>query len=273
MPSFPLRAPAPGQVEGRRMIQRAFDDLRKLVSPIHTPEFASTTLQDVRRAAIEVERELAGRQLLRNTRRLDTLFRGLEHYSKVIDVLCNGTEFLPWIWAPIKLVLKVSYDCTEAFESLIKAYAQISEHLGRFELLQKSFSDKPELHPTFAAFYVDILAFHKVAYKFVTRRCWKILFITSWGRFKQELDNILEDLRRHGDLIDKVSNAHNIVETREMRQELRSWKEASLHRLTQDKKEQKVRHLESIISWLGIDNSDQVLLRDSLVEVGLQHPV
>lgn len=58
-----------------------------------------------------------------------------------------------------------------AFESLVKAYAQIAEHLGRFEHLRPCFKDNPEFHPTFAAFYVGILAFHRIAYKFVTRRC------------------------------------------------------------------------------------------------------
>lgn len=90
------------------MIEGAFEDLRAVVSPAHTSEFDSATLQDVRRAAIDVERELAGRQLLRNTRRLDALFRGIEHYSSVIDILCAGADHLPWIWAPVKLVLKAS---------------------------------------------------------------------------------------------------------------------------------------------------------------------
>ncbi|KAL8418597.1 hypothetical protein RB594_001992 [Gaeumannomyces avenae] len=271
MPPFTLRAQEPGQLQARLDIQGAFEDLRALVSPAHISEFTSTTPEDVRRTAIEVERELAGRQLLRNTRRLDALLRGLDHYSSVVGTLCAGTDHLPWLWAPVKLVLKTSSSCIVAFESLIKVYAQIAEHLGRFEKLHRCFKYNPEFHPTFAAFYVGILAFHQLAHKFVTRRCWKERFATSWGRSQHRLSNILGTLKRHGDIIDEVADTR-ITEARDLRQELQSWKEVALHKLTQSEQEQSECHLESITSWLGIDDLDQVALQDSLVEVGSQHP-
>lgn len=39
-------------------------------------------------------------------RRLDRLFGDLQHYAKVIEVLYNGTPYIPWLWAPIKLILQ-----------------------------------------------------------------------------------------------------------------------------------------------------------------------
>jgi hypothetical protein len=48
------------------------------------------------------------------------LLRGMEHYSKVVEVLCNGTPYLSWIWAPIKLMLMVSH-----------VPSQNSDHLSR----------------------------------------------------------------------------------------------------------------------------------------------
>ena len=70
--------------------------------------FDNTMLLNVQKAAIEIENCLVSRQLLRNMRRLELLFTGLDYYSKLIEVLCNGIPFLPWIWAPIKLILTVS---------------------------------------------------------------------------------------------------------------------------------------------------------------------
>jgi hypothetical protein len=168
---MPLKAPTPALAAGRRAIENAFKDLERTISPAESRDFASTTLDDVRRAAIDLERQLAARQSLRNMRRLEPLFQGLGHYSKVIDVLCNGTDYLSWIWAPIKLILKISSDYTEAFDRIIKAYSQIAESLGRFRLLEMSFKGQPHLYPVFVIFYADILRFHKAAYKFITRRC------------------------------------------------------------------------------------------------------
>lgn len=33
--------------------------------------------------------------------------RGMEHYSKVVEMLCNGTPYLAWIWAPVRLILTI----------------------------------------------------------------------------------------------------------------------------------------------------------------------
>ena len=76
--------------------------------PVEARNFHSMTIQDVRTAAKQIEQELGARQCLRNMRRIEPFFAGLEKYSKAVDVLCNGMPYLPWIWAPVKLVLQVS---------------------------------------------------------------------------------------------------------------------------------------------------------------------
>jgi len=101
-------------------MRTAFDELERTVTPVDARDFQTTTLQAVRTAALEVEKRLEAKQALRNMRRLKPLFDGMEHYAKVVDVLCNGTPFLPWIWAPITLILRVSSEYIEAFELLMK---------------------------------------------------------------------------------------------------------------------------------------------------------
>ena len=91
----------------QRAVRDAFNDLERALSVGDREYLDNTTLDDVRQAAHHIEDELAARQSLRNMRRLMPLFTGLEYYSKSIEVLCNGTPYLPWIWAPIKLILKV----------------------------------------------------------------------------------------------------------------------------------------------------------------------
>ncbi|KAG7294425.1 hypothetical protein NEMBOFW57_004496 [Staphylotrichum longicolle] len=269
---MPLKAPRPELSASRRAIENAFKDLERTISPAESRDFASTTLEDVRRSAFELERQLAARKSLRNLRRLEPLFQGLHHYSKVIEVLCNGTPFLPWIWAPIKFILNVSIEYPEAFDRIIKAYSQIAESLGRFQLLEESFKGKPQLYPAFVIFYADILRFHKAAYKFLTRRCWRVLFKTTWGRFEREFGTILEDLKQHQELIDKEVNAHNIVEAREMRETLKSWRAESLDQLVKEQTQMTARQMQGVITWLRLDDSDQIVLFDSLAKIGEEHP-
>jgi hypothetical protein len=96
------------KTSARNTLQQAFDDLKHTVSSGDSKDFDSTTLHDVRIAARDIERQLRARQKSSNMRRLEPLFDGLDHYSKAIEVVCNGTPYLPWIWAPMKLILQVS---------------------------------------------------------------------------------------------------------------------------------------------------------------------
>lgn len=98
----------------------AFEDLERTITPVDTPTLNSiTSVQQVRAAVLDIEKLLAARQSLRNMRRLAPLLNGLEHYAKVIDILCNGTPYLAWIWAPITLILRVSSEYIEAFEQIM----------------------------------------------------------------------------------------------------------------------------------------------------------
>jgi hypothetical protein len=153
----------------RQTMKIAFEDLESTITPADARKLQGTTLQQVRDAAIDIEKQLAARQSLRNMRRLSPLLNGLEHYAKVVEVLCNGTPYLPWIWAPITLVLRVASEYIEAFEHLMKGYKRIADALGRFEILSDAFIENADFQHTLAVFYADILQFHKHAYKFVRR--------------------------------------------------------------------------------------------------------
>ncbi|KAM6534445.1 hypothetical protein FALCPG4_004082 [Fusarium falciforme] len=248
----------------RKTIKTAYDELDRTITPGDKRDFGNTTLQHVQKAALDIENQLAARQSLRNMRRLMPFFQGLEHYSKVVDILCNGTPYLPWIWAPVTLILRIACEYVGAFEQIIKGYASIAESLKRFEVLSDAFIGNPEFQQTLAVFYADILEFHKHAYKFVRRSGWKLMFVTSWGRFERKFNNILEDLNRHGSLIDQEANALNIVEAKKMREDIRTWREESQSQLSREETEQGAKQFEAMASWLKVNESDQLTIFDSI---------
>jgi hypothetical protein len=81
--------------------QVAFNRLKQTVSFDDACTFQSTTLKDVWKAATEIETAQRKRRSLRNMARLKPLLEALDKYSKAIEVVCNGTPFLPWIWVDI----------------------------------------------------------------------------------------------------------------------------------------------------------------------------
>ncbi|KAI0466178.1 hypothetical protein F4859DRAFT_334509 [Xylaria cf. heliscus] len=269
---MPLQRRDPATATAQRTVETAFHELEKSVSPADSAGFESVTLDDVRKTALTIENQLAARQSLRNMRRLEPLFSGLNYYSKAIQTLCNGTPYLPWLWAPISVILKISSDYVEAFEQIIKAYSRIGESLVRFEKLQKSFHQNPAFQQTLAVFYSDILEFHKEAYKSVRRSSWKLLFLASWGRFQGRFDNILDDLKRHEDQLDKDANAYNILEAKNMRESLREWREESLAKTHQEEREQNARQLQGICVWLRVNDADQIVIFDQVSTEASRHP-
>jgi hypothetical protein len=117
--------------QARLLFKDAFDKLEQTINanhPVDGRNFHDTTLQDVRTAAKQIEQDLGARQCLRNMRRIEPFLAGLERYSNVVDVLCNGTPYLPWIWAPVRLILHVSASRFILFfpdPILIKSYARL----------------------------------------------------------------------------------------------------------------------------------------------------
>ncbi|KAI1124794.1 hypothetical protein F5Y10DRAFT_279912 [Nemania abortiva] len=267
----------------RQTIRAAFEELDRTITPADSRDFPDTTLQHVRKIALDIENQLAARQSLCHMSRLGPLFKGLEHYAKVIDVLCNGTPYLAWIWAPITLILRIASDYIEAFEQIIKGYSKIAESLKRFEVLSNAFSDNANFQQTLAVFYSDILQFHKHAYKLVRRSSWEVLFLTSWGRFQRRFNNLLEDMERHGKLVDKEAQAyhmskmqqlqtHHTSELQQLRQDIHAWKEDSQEKVNRLEEEQAAQQYQSIVSWLKADESDQLAIFDFLSAEGSKYP-
>ncbi|KAJ8119825.1 hypothetical protein ONZ43_g3311 [Nemania bipapillata] len=101
---------------------------------------------------------------------------------------------------------------------------------------------------------------------------WKLFFLTSWGRFQGRFDSILDDLKQHGDQLDRDANAYNIVEARNMRENLQEWRQESLDRANRDEEEQNTRQLQAICTWLGANDIDQHVIFDQVSNEASKHP-
>lgn len=79
-------------------IESAFTRLKSSITTEDAREFGSTTLKDVRQAALDIQAAMRQRGFVRNMAKIEPFFKAMDIYSKPLDVLCNGTPFLPWIW-------------------------------------------------------------------------------------------------------------------------------------------------------------------------------
>jgi hypothetical protein len=82
----------------RATIADSFEKLKRSISEEDAHNFASTELQDVWLAVREIDSRQRKRRSAQNLRRVEPLLRGIEKYTKVIEVLCNGTPYLSYVW-------------------------------------------------------------------------------------------------------------------------------------------------------------------------------
>jgi len=94
-------------------IADAFEKLKRSISEEDAHRFASTELQDVWLAVREIDSRQRERRSAQNLRRIEPLLRGIGKYTKVIEVLCNGTPYMPYVWVrtlPANSIDEVAHD-------------------------------------------------------------------------------------------------------------------------------------------------------------------
>ncbi|KAI4613948.1 hypothetical protein J4E80_006636 [Alternaria sp. BMP 0032] len=230
--------------QARVTLQDAFERFASTVAPDDKRLFHNTQLKDVRDEAIRIERQLRARRTQRCMARLDKFLQGMEHYSKVVEVLCNGTPFLPWIWAPVKLMLMITADSISAFEKFIEAYGKIGDIVSRMDRLGDALVNDHNFQNVLALVYSDIVEFHRRAYKFVRRKSWSIFFSSTWAGFESRFSGILNDLAYHTELADKEAAAADIAESvRRSKADDENWE--------QQEREWTAVKIQKVLAWLG----------------------
>ncbi|CAN9080448.1 unnamed protein product [Alternaria alternata] len=203
---------ASSSAQASHTLRDAFERFALSVSQDDRRLFSNTELKDVRDEALKIEKQLRKSRIQKNIARLDPLLRGMEHYSKVVEVLCNGTPYLSWVWAPIKLMLMITLDSLSAFEKLIDAYGKIGDMLPRLDRLSNALIGDQNFQKVLALVFADIVEFHRRAYKFVRRRSWAIFFGSMWAGFESRFNGLLKNLTYHSELVDKEASAADIAE-------------------------------------------------------------
>ena len=79
----------------------------KRLTPKELDDFQSTTLKDVRLEIDRIQAEQASRKEMMNMPRIQSFLEAMEQFGKVIEVFLNSSQFVAFIWGPVKFVLQV----------------------------------------------------------------------------------------------------------------------------------------------------------------------
>jgi hypothetical protein len=231
-------------------IQNAFSRLQDALYPSDAALFRETTPEAVKDAIKIIERDQEGRRSLRGLRRIQPFFHGLSRLGGAIETLCQGTPYLCFIWAPVKLLLQIADEYTKGFEALLDAYGQIAQHLPRLDRFASIFQDQPDFQEVLANVYAGILDFHLHAYKMLRRKGWKLIFDALWKDFQGKFTSLLRDLARNKALLDEEANSFNILEAKAFRNRM-------YEELDREETERRQRHLRDTLTWLDLQGQDK----------------
>jgi hypothetical protein len=102
-------APVSDSAQASLTIVDAVESFKRTATPEHSCEIERTTVKDVVDAIGVIQQDLLNRRSNRNLSKIHPFIHALGHYGGALDVLSNGlSPYMPWIWAPIKLVLQVT---------------------------------------------------------------------------------------------------------------------------------------------------------------------
>ncbi|KAK6834117.1 hypothetical protein PG995_013848 [Apiospora arundinis] len=175
----------------------------------------------------------------------------IENYSKALEVACNGTDYLPWIWAPIKFILIAVHEYTSALDTILNAYADIGSRMPRFARFAKeAFPENTEFCQLVAFLFEDIVEFHRKVWMWITKPAWRIFFSSQWGRFSRRFGDILDSITRTSDQIDKEAAALDIIQAAESRRSL-------LEAAAEHERRHQTQQVQAVLEWLEIRDSDQ----------------
>ncbi|KAI0537717.1 hypothetical protein GGR58DRAFT_470502 [Xylaria digitata] len=232
------------------VFQRACDRFRSELSSEDAILITSTRkFDEVKLAIRQVEQQLAARQELRDFDRLAPFLDAIETYSKALEVACNGTPYLPWIWAPIKLIIQAVHESVHALDKILVAYGNIASSMPRLSRFAESFPNDAQFQQLIAFLFEDIVEFHRRAYALIRMPGWKVFFSSSWGRFEHRFSGLLQSMERFSDLIDREAVALDIFQAAE-------WRKTERENASKREHQRHTEQLQAVLDWLTA-NGDQ----------------
>ncbi|KAG5771589.1 hypothetical protein H9Q72_001895 [Fusarium xylarioides] len=169
--------------------------------------------QETLNETIQATQNILGRRNdLCKLTRIQRFLHAMEHIEKLVTIFLNASDFVAFVWGPIKLALMLATTWTDAVRQLIDTYEEIAEALGNLAFFHTLIQSRDHLKLILEDYFSDILRFHRCVLDVFSRPEWKRVFKWAWGSFRREVKPILESLKRKQALLsDDKLQSHAIL--------------------------------------------------------------
>ncbi|KAI6553144.1 hypothetical protein MCOR04_010777 [Pyricularia oryzae] len=199
--------------------RRVHDTFKANLTAGELDYFRGSGLENVQIALQRIQKEQEGKRQLLYLNRIDPYLKTMIEYGKVVEVFLNVSEILAFVWGPLKFLLMITSNFSDAFNSLLDTYQEIGEQIPLLESFKTLFQDSVNTHmrQLLVLIYEDILRFQLLALRYFRKKMWKQLFVASWGGFKSEIKLLKDNLGRHRRLIESRASLTQFEEVLNIR--------------------------------------------------------
>ncbi|KAL9562958.1 hypothetical protein ACKAV7_012909 [Fusarium commune] len=170
--------------------EKSLDLFRRELSDDQIKQIDGANQKTVTDTIQEIQNKLGRRKDLCKLTRVQRFLHAMEHIEKLVTIFLNASDFVAFIWGPIKLALMIATTWTDAVRQLIDAYEEIAEALGNLAFFHNLIQSQDHL---------KLLEYKRV-------------FKWAWGSFRREVKPILESLKcKQALLSDDKLQSHAIL--------------------------------------------------------------
>lgn len=84
------------------------EDFKQDLSHKEAEDFQFVTLKEVEETALRIQKDQESTKSMKNMARIRPFLEAMEQFGKVIDVFLNASQFVCFIWGPLRFILQVS---------------------------------------------------------------------------------------------------------------------------------------------------------------------
>ncbi|KAF8457906.1 hypothetical protein BDZ91DRAFT_852248 [Kalaharituber pfeilii] len=233
------------------------------LKPAQVQDFENTTLESLKGCIDNIQTEQAKGRNMRNINRIRPFVDAMEQYGKIIEVFLNISEFVAFIWGPMKFLLQVTSIYINCFDIILEEYERLGECLPQFQEYDSLFQNNNYMRQVLGLVYQDILEFHSRALKIIQRPAWSLIFKAAWKDLANPLRHICEKLGWHKALIESQAS---LIEFKEAKR----GRELERQAFEREENENRRRRKVEITNWLAA--ADTRVDQESFEELRHEYP-
>ncbi|KAK4166950.1 hypothetical protein QBC43DRAFT_312675 [Cladorrhinum sp. PSN259] len=185
-------------------LEKAVDQFKSSshLSHIDIAAFEGTKLSDLEAFMSNLQQKQSQSMSLRYMKRLEPFLAATKELAKVIEALTKNSDFMSFIWGPMKYNIQASSSLPDAFNSTLDVYESLGLEIPLLSSHQSLFVTKAYMRDILVMIFQDTLHFQIEVLRCFQQKAWQPLFQSSWKNLHPKIQRFKENFKQQRQLIE-----------------------------------------------------------------------